>query len=131
MFVSSRLWKQCACLRRFVFINERCSFEGSVDAVECGLRFVLSASSSAACKCAVVRLKAAVVGAGLVPRCFVQDHSAGCVTQQPELSALGGAVGPYKSAHTQSLTQQTQRAAHTPILSGDHLHQVQYKTKQS
>lgn len=78
----------------------------------------------------MVRVKAAMVGAGLVPGCFLQDHSAGCVTQWPELSAICGAVGPHKPAHTQPLTQQNQRAAHTPVLSGDHLHQVQYNKKQ-
>lgn len=78
----------------------------------------------------MVPVKAAVVGAGLVPGCFFQDHSAGCVSQQPELSALGGAMGPHKPAHTQPLTQQTQRDSHTPVFSGDHLHQVQYNTKQ-
>lgn len=91
--------------------------------------FVLSVSSSAACECAVVRVKAAMAGVGLVSGCFLQDHSAGCVTQQPELSALRGAVGPHKPAHAQPVTQQTQGVAHTPVLSGDHLHQVRYNPK--
>lgn len=94
------------------------------------LIFVFSESSCVACECAVVRVKSAMVGAGLVPGCFLQDHSAGCVAQRLELSALGGAVGPHKPARTKRLAQQTQRAAHTPVLSGDHLHQVQCCTKQ-
>lgn len=113
----------------FVYMSERCRYGSSIGTVECGLIFVVSESQSAACECAVVRVKAAMVGAGLVPGRFLQDHSDGCVAQQPELSALSGAMGPHKPAHTQSLTQQTQRAPHTSVLSGDHLHQVQYNAK--
>lgn len=120
----------CACVYLCMYMSEGCLCGRDIGTIERGLMFAFSESSSAACECAVVKVKAAMVGVGLVSGCFLQDHSAGCITQQSELSALSGAVGPHKPAHTQPLTQQTQRAAHTPILSGDHLHQVQYNTKQ-
>lgn len=121
---------EAVCLCICVQMSEWYFYGISIGTIEYRLIFFLSESSSAACECAVVRVKAAMVGAGLVHGCFLQDNSAGCVSQRPELSALGGAVGPHKPAHTQPLTQQNQRAAHTTILSGDNLHQVQYNKKQ-